>query len=95
VAWDDTKLIDGYPGEKVVIARKKGDKWYIGAINGTDDTKILTVTFKFLEKDIYQLRLIKDGLDCQTFKTDEMTIKKGQKVEVLCLPRGGFVGVMQ
>lgn len=30
VSWDDTKMIDGYPGDKVVIARRKGNQWYIG-----------------------------------------------------------------
>lgn len=28
-AWDETKLISGKVGEKAVIARKKGDTWYI------------------------------------------------------------------
>lgn len=35
-AWDDTILLAGYPGEYVVLARRKGDKWWISAINGTD-----------------------------------------------------------
>src|SRR5689334_11418911 len=26
-AWDDTKLIEGYPGKYVTIARRKGDQW--------------------------------------------------------------------
>ncbi len=33
-AWDDTKLVDRYPGEKVIIAREKGNQWYIGGLNG-------------------------------------------------------------
>lgn len=95
VAWDDTKLIDGYPGEKVVMARRKGQTWYIGGINGTDEAKTLTVTFDFLEKETCQLTLIKDGADDKSFETKPMTIKKGQKIEVPCLPRGGFVGTLQ
>lgn len=39
VAWDDTKLLAGYPGEEVILARRKGDVWYIGGINGTNETK--------------------------------------------------------
>lgn len=35
-AWDDTVLIDGYPGEFVVMARRKDNKWWVAAINGTD-----------------------------------------------------------
>ncbi len=31
--WDDVKLIDGYPGRYVVLARRHGDKWYIAGVN--------------------------------------------------------------
>ncbi|MCA1760175.1 MAG: glycoside hydrolase family 97 protein, partial [Bacteroidales bacterium] len=32
--WDDTRVIEGYPGKYVSIARKKGDKWFLGSIAG-------------------------------------------------------------
>ena len=28
-AWDDTRLLTGYPGKDVVLARRKENKWYI------------------------------------------------------------------
>ena len=28
--WDDTKLVSAELGDYVVIARRSGDKWYIG-----------------------------------------------------------------
>ena len=31
--WDDIRYIDGYPGKYAVIARRKGGKWYVSAIN--------------------------------------------------------------
>lgn len=49
--WDDTKVIEGYPGKYVAIARKKGNKWYLGAIAGSE-TYNLSVNLDFLEKDI-------------------------------------------
>ena len=33
--WDETRLIDGYPGKFVVMARRHGASWYITALNGT------------------------------------------------------------
>jgi hypothetical protein len=27
--WDDTKFVDGYPGEYVVLARKGDGRWYL------------------------------------------------------------------
>ena len=32
--WDDTKVIDGLPGEFAVIARRSGNRWFVGALNG-------------------------------------------------------------
>lgn len=44
-AWDETLLLDGYPGELVVIARRSGDKWYIGGINGSATEKAVNLQF--------------------------------------------------
>ncbi|MDE6637215.1 MAG: glycoside hydrolase family 97 catalytic domain-containing protein, partial [Muribaculaceae bacterium] len=41
-AWDQTVLLGGYPGEYVMMARRKGDCWWISAINGTDAPVDLT-----------------------------------------------------
>ncbi|MBQ3984351.1 MAG: glycoside hydrolase family 97 catalytic domain-containing protein [Bacteroidales bacterium] len=35
--WDETRLIDGYPGKYVTMARRKGNTWYIVSLNGTLD----------------------------------------------------------
>lgn len=37
--WDETLLLDGYPGEYVVMARRSGKKWWISAINGSDSAR--------------------------------------------------------
>ncbi len=34
--WDDIRYIDGYPGKYAVIARRKGGKWYVSAINAAE-----------------------------------------------------------
>ena len=34
--WDETRYIDGIPGEFVVLARRNGDRWYVAAANATD-----------------------------------------------------------
>jgi alpha-glucosidase len=32
VAWDDTRLLAGRPGRSATIARRAGERWYVGAI---------------------------------------------------------------
>ena len=45
-AWDETRFIDGYPGEYVVLARRCGKTWYLAAINGTNQEKTLDLSGK-------------------------------------------------
>ncbi|WP_218129561.1 glycoside hydrolase family 97 protein [Kriegella aquimaris] len=48
--WDDTKVIGGYPGEFAIIARKSGDDWFIGGLNGLAE-RTVTIPFNFLDND--------------------------------------------
>ena len=34
--WDETRYIDGLPGEHVALARRSGKTWYIAAINACE-----------------------------------------------------------
>ena len=94
-AWDDTKLIDGYPEEKVIIARKKGNKWYLAGLNGKDAAQALLVKFDFLGKGNHSFQLIKDGKDDKSFSSEIIKVKKGDTLKIECLPRGGFAGVIK
>jgi len=95
VAWDDTRLIDGYPGQRVVIARRKDHTWYIGGLNGEDQRQSLLLHFDFLPRSAYTLEIIRDGATGKEFTTEAIPVRKGSKVVVNCLPRGGFVAVLR
>jgi len=79
----------------VIIARKKGNKWYIGGLNGEDTSQKLKITFHFLGEGNYDLQLIKDGKDAKSFSYESVKVKEGDTIKVDCLPRGGFVGVLK
>jgi len=95
VTWDDTRLIDGYPGKRVVIARRKGSAWYIGGINGESDPQVLKLRFDFLSGGAYELELIEDGGSDKEFGTRKITVTKSSTLDVNCLPRGGFVATLR
>ena len=42
--WDETRFIDGEPGQNVAIARRHGDTWYIGAVNASEKDFLIDVT---------------------------------------------------
>ncbi len=96
-AWDDTKLLSGYPGEYIVIARKKGNVWYLGGINGTDQEKTLSFNLKELSSLGKNITIIKDGANDKDFDIEENIKITGnnRKMDINCLPRGGFVALIK
>lgn len=45
--WDDTRVLEGSIGEFAVVARRSGDEWFVGAING-ESARQLDVPLEFL-----------------------------------------------
>ena len=41
--WEEVRLIDGYPGRYVVLARRHASGWWIGGVNATSEPLELTV----------------------------------------------------
>lgn len=96
-AWDDTKLLAGYPGVEVVMARRKGDVWYIAGINGTNEPRTLHASLEKLPVSGKKISLFKDGTDDRSFAIEENIPLSDEEtgLEIKCLPRGGFVAVVK
>ncbi|KQM77208.1 alpha-glucosidase [Pedobacter sp. Leaf216] len=89
-SWDDTKLIDGYPGKFVVMARKAGSKWYIAGINGEGNGKTVQIDLsKFNGK---KATMITDGEADFSFSQKEIR-SKNQAFNMKAF--GGFVIVVE
>ena len=97
VTWDNTKLIDGYPGQEVTIARQKGDVWYIGGISAYERKEITkNIKLDFLKKDInYRAVIIADGKHDKVFDSKVMVVNKDSAIDVKLLRRGGFAISLQ
>ena len=95
-SWDNTKFISGYPGSEVVLARQKGDNWYIGGISSERREKNKTVKLDFLTEGIkYKLTLISDGEHDKVLKTKYMVVDNKSTFAVKLLRRGGFVASLK
>lgn len=93
-AWDETLLLEGYPGTDVVMARRKGNTWYIAGINGTDEARTITFSTSRLKKLGHHVTTFQDSGDA----THPWRITEGdRKVTTTqhCQPRGGFVIVVR
>jgi hypothetical protein len=92
--WDDTRLISGYPGEYVALARKCGNCWYVGILNGKDEPQTINLDLSSLGnfKNV-PTTIFADGIKenekwsinhTTGFDTDSITLQ----------PRGGMVIVI-
>jgi alpha-glucosidase len=92
--WDDVKLIDGFPGKYVVMARKSGDKWYLAGINSQKESQKVTIDLsKFKNAIENRVTLITDGDTNRSFIQQPVTISNN-KLEVEIKPNGGFTVVL-
>ena len=86
--WDDVKFIDGYPGKYVVLARKKGNKWYIAGINGENTTRKITLTVPFISSSTKGF-IITDSDNAKNFIKKDIDFSL--PLNITMHPYGGFV----
>lgn len=69
VTFDDTKVLSGYPGKGIVMARRNGDTWYVGAMTNNEGNRE-TVNLAFLDEGKqYLAEVYTDGGEAVTTKT--------------------------
>lgn len=94
VAWDDTMLLDGYPGEFAVVARRKGDAFYLGGINGLSEFKKVNLDLGFLNPGEYDIRIITDARDSNEFEMVTLDFEPSSSLDLTLKAFGGFVAII-
>ena len=89
VVWDDTRLLDGYPGRFAVIARRAGDQWFVGAINGHCQSLEIKLDAEFLSAGSYRVQLIGDGKDARSFGVRTFELAADDAIRLSMRPFGG------
>jgi len=87
VTWDDTKLIEGFPGNYVTIARKSGNDWFIGAI--TDSARTATIPLSFLGPGVYTAYIYQDGSSGEYITKSQSTVTSTSTLQIPLLSTGG------
>ncbi len=95
VVWDSTLLLAGYPGKDCMIARKSGETWYIGGINGIGEKQTWEIDLSRLGNKDFAALVITDGVTEKEFSSSELSLKTGDKLKVEVLPFGGFVATLK
>ena len=91
--WDESKALQGEIGEYIVQARRSGNDWFVGAMNGLQARDIIVNTADFLQKGKkYHVEIYNDNpaLNTRT-KVASMvqTIKADKVIKLHLQPSGG------
>lgn len=92
--WDRTLPLSGKVGEHVVIARQKGDTWYVGGMTDWNERDV-EVELSFLDKGDYNAVIFKDGLNAdrvgKDYKREEIRVSADKTLKLHIAPGGGFI----
>lgn len=90
--WDDTRIIGGKIGEYVIVARRAGNRWFVGAITN-NDARVVEIPLNFLDKmKKYTANTYADNPKLNTKTQIEISQKKVNEKSVLKFnlqPSGG------
>ena len=91
--WDESKALEGEIGEYIVQARRSGNDWFVGAMNGLQARDITLNTADFLQKGKkYRVEIYNDdpSLNTRTKVASAIqTIKAGKTIKLHLQPSGG------
>ena len=90
-AWDETRFIDGYPGEYVCIARRKAGKWFIAGINAGKE-RTVNIPLNFIGNGTYSIDIYEDkpGEEMNNLMIRKETVTSGSTLSAKMMANGGF-----
>jgi hypothetical protein len=96
--WDETVGLAASVGEYAAVARRSGEKWYIGAI--TDWTaRTLEAPLKFLGGGRYRMKVFADGVNAdriaRDYRTETREVTRDDTVALRMAPGGGWAAVLE
>ena len=97
--WDETVPLAGKIGEIVGVARRKGDKWFIGVMNGRDSAVDMEIQLDFLGEGKFEMKLYSDGTNAGTNAKDHRItcteVSASDTLKTVLARNGGAVAVIR
>ena len=91
--WDESKALAGEIGEYIIQARRSGNDWFVGAMNGLQARDITLNTTDFLQKGKkYRVEIYNDDPSLQTrtkVSSTVVTVKAGKQLRLHLQASGG------
>jgi alpha-glucosidase len=94
--WDETDVIEGYPGESIAIARRSGDVWYVAGMSTS--RKTFNIRLDFLKENIYHVITWCDATDSEVnprnLTREEKVVNSEGTLTFDVVPNGGFTAIL-
>jgi alpha-glucosidase len=92
--WDETIILKAKFGEYIAEARRKGDDWYVAAINNWTPQEFI-IPIQFLKEGHYKIESSADGINAarnpQDYKISNSEISQNDTLRIKLAPGGGFI----
>ncbi|MGQ3052411.1 MAG: glycoside hydrolase family 97 protein [Roseateles sp.] len=93
-AWDETRFLAGEPGEHIVLARRQGKTWYLGAMTG-DQARTEQVSLAFLPAGKWRATIWQDGEVVREVRRSERTVTGQDQLTLALAAAGGAAVVLE
>lgn len=100
VTWDETRALKAVAGKFAVVAKRKGDKWYVGAINGSNEGIELEIPLDFLTPGKnYTMTGFEDGINAfrqaMDYRKTQRRVGSTGKATLKIARNGGWAAVIE
>ena len=93
-SWDETRFLSGTLGDYVAIARRKGKRWYVGAM--TNETgRTVTLPLAFLGRGRFSARSWSDGTIPTDLVSATRTVTRTDLLTLALAPSGGAAAILE
>ncbi|HPY52341.1 MAG TPA: glycoside hydrolase family 97 C-terminal domain-containing protein, partial [Sedimentisphaerales bacterium] len=94
VEWDQTRVLEAQVGDYVVLARRRGETWFVGAITDWEPRQF-DLRFDFLDAGSYEMEFLRDGANAATraidYKKEKRNVTADTMMKIDLAPGGGWV----
>ena len=101
VTWDETRVLEAQAGEYIIIARRKGNRWFMGGFcNGKENTRHFKIKLDFLSPNTnYHLTSFCDGpnanYQAMDYRTHEQDVNRNAELTIDMVRNGGWTAVIE
>jgi alpha-glucosidase len=91
--WDETRVLDGAPGEFITMARRHGSDWFLGSLTNWQPRQV-DIPLSFLGSDSYAATIYADAADAdrnpKNVDIKQQRVDRDTKLKVQLAPGGGY-----